>query len=57
MDSWNRQVLMVQTGTHGIDLNLWYRYGLIVQKGIDIEGIDMSHGIDMISWFLQHPWY
>ena len=33
------------TKTHGIDMNSWYRHGLIVQK--------WTHGIDMDSWYWQ----
>ena len=34
---------MVQTWTHGIDMDSGYRHGLMVQK--------WTHGIDIDSWY------
>ena len=34
---------MVQTWTHGTDIDSWYRQGLMV--------LTLTHGIDMDSWY------
>ena len=49
MFSWNRNGLIVQTwthdieGTHGIDTDSCYRYGLMLQT--------WTNGIDKDSWY------
>ena len=40
---------MVWTWTHGLDMDSWYRHGLMVLA--KTYGIDNTHGIDLNSWY------
>ena len=41
--NWSRNHCVVQTWTHGIDIDSWYRHGLMLYT--------WTHGIDMDSWY------
>ena len=49
MDSSYRIRLMVHTWTHGIDMDAWYRHGLVVLA--NTHGMDNTYGIDLKSWY------
>ena len=48
------QGLMVYTGTHGIDMESWYRHRLIDMNLLYIHGLMVetsNHGIDIYLWY------